>query len=135
LSLEKRFWLQRRSVGGDAQASEPRVVRIVIAYLVVYVTLSTTGLLLLRSRLAGAELANLPTDALFLLGGICYAVSFLTWMLALRRFEVVRAFPIFAGTSYAAVMLGAVLILGERLTEGGVAGAVLVGAGILLIGL
>jgi multidrug transporter EmrE-like cation transporter len=111
------------------------VVRIVIAYLVVYVTLSTTGLLLLRSRLAGAELAHLPTDALFILGGICYAVSFLTWMLALRKFEVVRAFPIFAGASYAAVMLGAVFILGERLTEGGVAGAVLVGAGILLIGL
>jgi len=105
-----------------------------IPYLAVYVTLSTTGLLLLRSRLAGAPLRELPTDGLFVLGALCYAASFLTWMVALRRFEVVRAFPLFAGASYAAVTLGAALVLGERLTQSHVAGVVLVGAGILLIG-
>jgi multidrug transporter EmrE-like cation transporter len=107
----------------------------VIPYLAVYVTLSTAGLLLLRSRLgSGDGLGELATDPRFLLGATCYAASFLTWLLALRHFELTRAFPVFLGSSYAAVTIGAVVILGEHLTGLRVTGIVLVGLGILLVG-
>jgi multidrug transporter EmrE-like cation transporter len=107
----------------------------VIPYLAVYVTLSTAGLLLLRSRLgSGDGLGELATDPRFLLGAACYAASFLTWLLALRHFELTRAFPVFLGSSYAAVTIGAVVILGEHLTGLRVTGIVLVGLGILLVG-
>jgi len=107
----------------------------VIPYLVVYVALSTSGLLLLRSRLeGGGSLGSLVSDPLLLLGAVCYALSFLTWLATLRYYEVTRAFPIFLGSSYAAVTIGAVLVLGEHLTGVRVAGIVLVGLGILLVG-
>jgi multidrug transporter EmrE-like cation transporter len=107
----------------------------VIPYLVVYVVLSTAGLLLLRSRLgSGESLGSLATDPRFLLGAACYAASFLTWLATLRHFEVTKAFPIFLGTSYAAVTVGAVFILGESLSTSRVVGIVLVGVGIVFIG-
>ncbi len=104
-------------------------------YLVAYVALSTAGLLLLRSRLGSGEAVGaLATDPRFLLGAACYAASFLTWLLTLRQFEITRAFPIFLGSSYAAVTAGAVVVLGEHLTGARIAGIVLVGLGIVLIG-
>jgi multidrug transporter EmrE-like cation transporter len=107
----------------------------VIPYLVVYVALSTAGVLLLRSRFgSGESLAALASDPRFLLGGVCYTASFLTWLAALRHYQITRAFPIFLGSSYAAVMVGAVVVLGERLTAARIAGILLVGAGVLLIG-
>jgi multidrug transporter EmrE-like cation transporter len=107
----------------------------VIPYLVVYVALSTAGLLLLRSRLgSGAGLGDVATDWRFLLGAVCYASSFLTWLLALRHFEITRAFPIFLGSAYAAAAIGAVLFLDEHLTGVRLTGIVLVGLGILLVG-
>ena len=106
-----------------------------IPYLVAYVTLSTSGLLLLRSRLGGGETpASLVLEPLFLLGAACYAASFLVWLLALRHFEITRAFPIFLGASYAAVTVGAVLILGEHVGPLRLAGIVLIGGGIVLVG-
>jgi multidrug transporter EmrE-like cation transporter len=106
-----------------------------IPYLAVYVVLSTTGLLLLRSRLeGGGSLVSLVSDPLLILGAVCYAFSFLTWLAALRHFEVTRAFPIFLGSSYVAVVAGAVTILGEEVSSARAAGIVLVGAGVLLIG-
>lgn len=105
-----------------------------IPYLAAYVVLSTAGVLLLRSRLgAGLGIASLVSDPRLLIGAVCYAASFLTWLAALRHFEITRAFPIFFGTSYAAVVLGAVVILDERVTGARVAGIVLVGVGIVLV--
>ena len=106
-----------------------------LPYLAVYVALSATGLLLLRSRLAGgASLSALPTDVWFIVGALCYGLSFLTWLAALRHFDLARAFPVFAGSSYAAVTIGAILFLGERISDRGIAGVVCIGAGILLLG-
>ena len=105
-----------------------------IGYLAVYVVLSTTGLILLRARLRSGESINqLLLDPLLLVGAVCYALSFFTWLLALRSFELTRAFPIFLGTSYAAVMVASVVVLDEHLTSLRVAGLVLVGLGIVLI--
>jgi multidrug transporter EmrE-like cation transporter len=106
-----------------------------IPYLIVYVALSTTGLLLLRSRLgSGEDLASLLSDPRFLAGAVCYAASFLTWIAALRHYEITRIFPLFLGAGYACVTIGAVVILGEHLTVSRISGIVLVGAGIVLVG-
>lgn len=106
-----------------------------IVYLVVYVALSTSGLLMLRSRLGSDEpLASLASDPRFLLGAACYAASFLVWLLALREFEITRAFPVFLGASYLAVTLGAVVILGEHVGPLRLAGMALIGGGIVLVG-
>ena len=106
-----------------------------IAYLVAYVVFTSSGVLLLRARLgSGESISSLATDPRLIVGVVCYAASFLTWMAALRHFELTRAFPIFIGASYAAIALGAVALLGEHLTGLRLAGVVLVGVGILLIG-
>jgi multidrug transporter EmrE-like cation transporter len=105
-----------------------------IEYVLVYVVLSTSGLVILRSRLGGGQsLMVLAHDPRVLLGAACYAASFLTWLLALRKFELVRAFPVFMGSSYAAVTVAAVLVLGERLSTLRGIGIALVGFGVLLV--
>ena len=105
-----------------------------IEYVLVYVVLSTSGLVILRSRLGGGEsLTALAHDPRLFVGGLFYAASFLTWLLALRRFELVRAFPVFMGSSYAAVTMAAVLVLGERLSALRGLGVALVGLGVLLV--
>jgi multidrug transporter EmrE-like cation transporter len=107
----------------------------VIPYLVVYVVLSTAGLLLLRSRLgSGESVSSLISDPRFLLGAACYAASFLTWLAALRHFPVTKAFPIFLGSSYLAITIGAVLILGEHVTASRVVGIALIGVGLVFVG-
>lgn len=65
-----------------------------VAYTVTYVALSTSGLLLLRrslprlSHTPGGLLADLAEHPQVIAGGALYALSFLTFLLALRRFEL-----------------------------------------------
>jgi len=103
------------------------------AYLVVYVALTTTGVVLLRRSLAGSEIPGVVVDPEFLLGMTAYAVSFLTFMLALRRFEVLTVFPVFFGIAYTSVTLAAVVVLDEELSTRRLAGIVLVGVGVFLL--
>jgi multidrug transporter EmrE-like cation transporter len=104
-----------------------------IAYGAVYTALATTGLMLLRSRLDSATIANALGDPGVYLGIACYAASFLTFLLTLRRFEVLTVFPLFTGVTYAAVALGAAVFLGEDLTSMRVGGLVLVGLGAVML--
>jgi small multidrug resistance pump len=104
-----------------------------IVYAAVYTALATTGLMLLRSRLDTATITEALGDPGVYLGAVCYAASFGTFLLALRRFEVLTVFPVFTGVTYAAVAVGASVILGEELTPWRVAGLVLVGAGAILL--
>lgn len=108
-------------------------------YVVAYALLSTGGVLLLRSSLedsAGfstATIRTLLTEPRFLLGFAFYALSFLTWLLALRRYEVTRIFPVFIGAGYCAVVAGAAVFLGEELSLSRAAGIAVILAGILLV--
>ncbi len=103
------------------------------AYLVSYVVLSTAGLMLLRRSLADAALADALSDPRFYAGAAGYALSFGTFLLSLRRFEVLTVFPVFLGVTYAAIAVAAAIFLGESLTPGRVAGLALVGAGLVLL--
>ncbi len=103
------------------------------AYLVTYVALSTAGLMLLRRSLADATIAEALSDPRFYAGAAGYALSFGTFLLSLRQFEVLTVFPVFLGATYATIAVAAAIFLGESLTPGRVAGIALVGAGLLLL--
>ena len=105
----------------------------VIGYAAAYTALATTGLMLLRSRLESAGIDEALRDPVLYLGAFCYAASFCTFLLALRRFEVLTVFPLFTGITYATVAIGAAVILGEELTAPRVAGLALVGVGAILL--
>ena len=105
-----------------------------IAYAAVYTVLATAGLMLLRSRLDGATTAEALADPAVYVGVACYAASFCTFLLALRRFDVLTVFPLFTGVTYATVAVAAAAILGEDLTPARAAGLGLVGAGAILLG-
>lgn len=104
-----------------------------IAYAVVYTTLATAGLVLLRRSLEDATLAELLRDPTFVLGGLLYAASFTTFLASLRRFEVLTVFPLFTGITYATVAVAAAVVLNEQLTAARVGGIALVGFGAVLL--
>lgn len=102
-------------------------------YTVVYVALATTGLVLLRRSLADSSLADIVAEPGFYLGFAFYAASFLTFLVSLRRFDVLTVYPVFSGLAYATVTVAAVWVLGEHLSAARLAGIVLVGAGVVLL--
>lgn len=104
-----------------------------IAYAAVYTTLATTGLVLLRRTLSDATPSELIGDPAFFVGGVFYAASFATFLVALRRFEVLSVFPLFTGVTYATVAVAAAVVLDESLTASRVIGIALVGAGAVLL--
>ena len=106
---------------------------ILAVYTVVYVTLATTGLVLLRRSLADSSLADIVAEPGFYLGFAFYAASFLTFLVSLRRFDVLTVYPVFSGLAYATVTVAAVWVLGEHLSAARLAGIVLVGAGVVLL--
>lgn len=112
---------------------------IAAVYVAVYAALSTAGLLLLRSslsevdRLAGPALRGLLLEPRFVGGLALYVLSFGTWLLALRRWEVVQIFPVFVGAGFCGVVLGGALLLDEALTGTRIVGAAIVLLGIVLL--
>ncbi len=108
-------------------------------YLAVYAVLGTGGVLLLRTTLKDVDGISVSTakellaEPLFLLGFALYALSFLTWLVALTRWEVVVAFPAFAGVGYACIVLGAYFFLGESLSPIRLVGIVVIFAGMILL--
>ena len=102
-------------------------------YTTVYVVLATAGLVLLRHQLRGGALAELVHAPFVYVGAAFYAASFITFLLALRRFDVLTVYPVFSGVAYATVTLAAWLLLGESLGAGRLAGIVLVAGGVVLL--
>lgn len=109
-----------------------------VAYVAASAIFTTGGVLLLRKALAGVELTpgvmrSVIVEPVFILGFVLYVASFLTWLLALRRYEAVAIFPAFVGAQFAGVVLGGYLFLGESLTATRLIGVavILVGVGIV----
>lgn len=104
-----------------------------IAYAVVYTTLATIGLVLLRRTLEDATVSEIAHDPAFFIGGLFYAASFATFLASLRRFEVLTVFPLFTGLAYATVAVAAAIVLDESVTAARVAGIAFVGVGAVLL--
>lgn len=99
----------------------------------VYAVLATTALVVLRSSLEGATLAEALRMPGVYFGAVCYAASFLTFLASLRRFDVLTVFPVFSGVTYASVAVAAAAFLGEDLGTGRVLGLGLVAVGVVLL--
>jgi multidrug transporter EmrE-like cation transporter len=102
-------------------------------YAAVYVAEATAGLVLLRHSLRETPLAEVIRSPAVYVGFAFYAASFFTFLLALRRFEVLTVYPVFSGVAYATVTLAAWLVLGESLGVARVAGILLVGVGVVFL--
>ena len=89
--------------------------------------------MLLRRSLSDGSQTAVILDPRFLAGGLCYAASFATFLLALRRFEVLTVYPIFTGLAYATVSVAAVVFLNESLGPLRLTGILLVGTGVILL--
>jgi multidrug transporter EmrE-like cation transporter len=103
------------------------------AYSLIYAALATTGLVLLRRSLSDASLTAVVSNPEFFIGGLFYAASFGTFLVALRRFEVLTVYPIFTGLAYATVSIAAVIFLNESLDVERLLGILLVAGGVLLL--
>ena len=108
-----------------------------VLVLLAYVTTSTAGLLLMRSVLKrpDADLLSIETltSGRLMLGGLLYCVSFAFWLMALARFNLTTAYPFFIGVGYTSIMFCSIVFLGEPISLTKAIGAVLVGAGLLLV--
>ena len=109
----------------------------IFAALGAYVSLSTTGLLLMRSVLdlnrgAPTSFARAMVQPRAFAGVLLYGASFLVWMFALRRFPITGLYPLFVGAGFVGVVLGGSIVLGESLTAIQVVGMVVIFGGILI---
>jgi multidrug transporter EmrE-like cation transporter len=102
-------------------------------FAIVYTTLASLGLVVLRRRLADASLAEIVRSPGFYAGGALYAASFATFLASLRSFEVLTVFPLFSGITYATVTLAAALLLHEQLGASRLAGIAFVAVGAVLL--
>jgi multidrug transporter EmrE-like cation transporter len=108
-------------------------------YAAAYVALSTAGLLLLRRSLrnfeggAGRIFGELFKHPGVIAGGVLYALSFLTFLLALRRFNLTLVYPLFVGSGYVAVVLASWLLLDEQIAPSRGLGIAVIGLGLVLV--
>ncbi|NMB92551.1 MAG: hypothetical protein GYA31_02955 [Parcubacteria group bacterium] len=69
----------------------------------------------------------------YVLGMICYATSFLTWMFLLSKQALSMIYPLTVGIIYALIMISSVVFFHEQFTVYKIIGVVLIGLGILLL--
>lgn len=69
----------------------------------------------------------------FVLGAICYILSFLTWMFLLSKKELSLIYPLTVSIVYVAIMISSVLLFQEQFTLSKIIAVVLIGLGIVLL--
>jgi multidrug transporter EmrE-like cation transporter len=102
------------------------------AFLLCYVIVSSTGLLLLKQ---GLSAGRGQIDYLrFAVGFVLYAGGFLAWLWMLSKFPLHQLFPLASGGLIIGSTILAVVILGERMSWQSCAGIVLIITGIFFLG-
>lgn len=76
---------------------------------------------------------NLSISWISVIGGVCYVVSFLLFLLLLSKYDLSRINPLLVGLSYVLTFIAAVTILRESVTAVHMLGIVLILAGVLLV--
>lgn len=117
-----------------------------IFYIFFYIFLSVAGLVLMKSGLSQTALGGvsellknllnfqfLLAHFKFVLGMICYILSFLTWMFLLSKQNLSYLYPLTAGIIYALVMIASVVVFHEQFTFFKIIGVILIGLGILFL--
>ena len=109
-----------------------------LALLIAFCVTNTAGVLLLRLSLRGGDagvngIVSRLAEPRFIGGAVAYAASFLTWLLALQQFRASVAYPVFVGAGYCCVIVGSILVLGERPTPMQSLGIAVILGGIVLV--
>jgi len=115
-------------------------------YIIFYILLTVSGLLLMKKGLVGVNLEGimelvksllnwkfLTSHWQFILGAVCYVFSFLTWMFLLSKKELSLIYPLTVSIVYVAIMISSVLLFHEQFTLAKMIGVVLIGLGILFL--
>lgn len=107
-----------------------------MAIILIYVTFSVSGLLLLKigtTRAFDVSISNgnfsFSVNGFLLIGMCLYLVSFLTSLVAMKTIDLSIFYPISAGLGYIFVCLLSYLILKEHISK-----EQLIGMGLILIG-
>jgi len=117
-----------------------------ILYIILYLVLTVSGLVLLKSGLAQTQLLGL-IDLIknllnfkfllvhwkFVLGILCYGLSFITWMFLLSKKDLSNIYPLTVGIVYALIMAASVVFFHEQFTLYKIIGVILIGLGILFL--
>lgn len=127
--------------------SRPPVDASTLLVVVLSIALATSGQLLLKAGMdaAGAEVQLSPaalaelvrtvaTSWRLLLGLAAFGASALFWLVALSRLPLSTAYPL-VSTSYVLILGFSSLVLGERPGPAVWAGALLITAGVALVGI
>ncbi len=115
-------------------------------YIILYLFFSISGLILMKKGLIGVNLGGimeliksllnwkfLTSHWQFILGAVCYVLSFLTWMFLLSKKELSLIYPLTVSIVYVAIMISSVLLFHEQFTLAKMIGVVLIGLGILFL--
>ena len=115
-------------------------------YIILYLVLTVSGLVLLKSGLAQTQLLGLTgliksllnlkfllSHLKFVLGILCYGLSFITWMFLLSKKDLSNIYPLTVGIVYALIMAASVVFFHEQFTLYKIIGVVLIGLGILFL--
>ncbi len=117
-----------------------------IFYIILYIFLTVSGLVLLKGGLAQTQLLGLGdliknllnfrfllAHLKFILGILCYGSSFVTWMFLLSKQDLSRIYPLTVGIVYALIMIASVVFFHEQFTLYKVIGVILIGLGVLFL--
>jgi multidrug transporter EmrE-like cation transporter len=116
-----------------------------ILLIVLYLLLSTTGLLLIKAGLNQFHFESQTLDEYrrlvkyayhhpeFILGFFLYIFSFLSWLILLSKRQLTTIFPLTIGLSYASIIITSLLFLREEINLFKLIGIILIGAGILFV--
>lgn len=110
-----------------------------IILIVAYLIFSTAGLMLLKSSVVGGDFSSIRSyfqllaNYKFVVGFFLYAFSFIVWIFLLSKKDLSFIYPIVVGLSYVLIMVMAIIILKENFTMNKALGALLIGAGIIII--
>lgn len=117
-----------------------------IFYIIIYIFLTVSGLVLMKSGLMQTNLGGLG-DLIknlfnlkfllvhwkYILGMVCYATSFLTWMFLLSKKDLSYIYPLTIGIIYALIMISSIIFFREQFTLWKLIGTILIGLGIIFL--
>jgi len=117
-----------------------------ILYIIFYLIFSISGLILMKKGLMNTSLNGLAgliksllnlkfllSHLKFVLGILCYGLSFITWMFLLSKKDLSNIYPLTVGIVYALIMAASVVFFHEQFTLYKIIGVVLIGLGILFL--
>lgn len=91
-------------------------------YIVLYLLFTISGLILIKMGAGGAGLhidkwaVSVHFSATLVIGLASYAISFLLWIVLLKKYDLSYIVPLTTSISYIGVIAGGVLLFGEKIS-------------------